>query len=310
MTEEVVRKKKRRKKLTFWQVVKKKPAPIIGTSVVLTFLIIKILEFFMNWFFNKDNMVPGISHVYSLTLFYPFVFAIIFVVVTNYFKKKINGRRKKKNPEEKSVLDGKYGRGFTWRDIYRDREAFLLFWIVSLQIAGILFYITRLIGGLSKNHAVSSIGESGLPTLLFISAILSVFVTVYLENTLIPWLFQTKKGSSLLGIIVLVMGIITAYLTSGISYLWTASDELDDVIQNDFVLNLILPVDIPVIAMGVATLWVAYKARKCKIKKQFKLIKIGVIIAVVSMVISFTPIPTVLQALFLSFRMMIRDMGM
>jgi hypothetical protein len=277
--------------IKFWQVVKKKIVPILVITLVLTFVVIKVIDFILNWYLNRDTAAYGVYYNFTVSLFSPIFFIILFVIVTNIVKKYMN-----KDVERKQGVLFKYHRGFTWRDIYRDKDAFAFFLIVAFGIFILLYNIVQWISGLSLNYAISSMRHISTELLIVISAVVAVWLVVFLQNTIIAWLIKTEKGNKMLGLLVLIFGILTALVMCGISYLWTPIDELSEDLKNDFYVGLLIPFDMTTIFYGLVTLWLA-KMAKPYAKGQQKIILIGVITAVISVIISFTPAQMVIQFL-------------
>ena len=50
--------------IKFWEVVKKKPLQILGITIGLTFIIVKLIDFVLNWYLNKDMASYRVSYNY------------------------------------------------------------------------------------------------------------------------------------------------------------------------------------------------------------------------------------------------------
>ena len=72
-------------------------------------------------------------------------------------------------------------------------------------------------------------------------------------------------------------------------------------------MSIIIPFDMPTMLFGLITIWFAVKARTYA-KAQKKMIRTGVIIAVISVIISFTPLQMIIQGIFISFRWLMGEL--
>ena len=70
-------------KVKFWETVKKKPVHILGITAALTFVIVKLIDFVLNWYLNKDVAPHGPSYNYTISIFSPVFFVIFFIFTTN-----------------------------------------------------------------------------------------------------------------------------------------------------------------------------------------------------------------------------------
>lgn len=52
-------------KIRFWETVKKKPVHILGITTVFTFVVVKLIDFVLNWAFNKDVAPHGPTYNYT-----------------------------------------------------------------------------------------------------------------------------------------------------------------------------------------------------------------------------------------------------
>jgi len=288
--------------LKFWQVVKKKPALIAGLTVAATYITIKIIDILLNWYFNRGTSQYGFYINYTVVTFYPVFLVVFFVIVTNIIKGHIN---KNIGVERKPGRLDKYDRGYTWRDIYKDSDMFKLYVFVAFGMFCLIYSILEWISGLSGNYAIESISSSATTIAMILSIITSGFIVVFLQNKVVAWLIETEKGNKVLGISVFVFGIITAYCMSGISYLWSSVDDFTSDLENDVLMGLLIPFDVQTIFAALVTVWLAVMAKKYT-KGQTQLIRTGLIIAIVSVIISFTPLQTGIQGIFIYARVILR----
>ena len=138
-------------KVKFWETVKKKLVHILGITTVLTFVIVKLIDFVLNWVFNKDVAPHGPTYNYTISIFSPVFFVLFFVFITNLFKKNMN-----KSTSENKCIESKYGKTYTWKDIFKDKESIAFFVIITLGIFGLLYSGTQWLSGLSGNYALVS----------------------------------------------------------------------------------------------------------------------------------------------------------
>lgn len=281
-------------KIRFWETVKKKPVHILGITTVLTFVIVKLIDFMLNWAFNKDVAPHGPTYNYTISIFSPVFFALFFVFVTNLFKKNMN-----KSTSENKCIKSKYGKTYTWKDIFKDKESIAFFVIIALGIFALLYSGTQWLSSLSGNYAIVSLQYTSLETFIIISAVIAVFVVVALQNTIIAWLIYTEKGNKALGKIVFLFGVLTLLVMCGINYLWANPNEILSSFRDDYAIGLIIPFDVQTMVFGLITLWLRKKA-KVYATGQKKMIKWGTILAVVSVAISFTPLQILIQGAVIS----------
>ena len=117
--------------IKFWQVVKKKLLPILEISVLLTFIVVKVIDFILNWYLNKQIAAYSIAtYSYTISFLSPVFFIIIFLMVTNAMK-----RQMRKAVQKPKKIRTKYDRGYTWKDIFKDRVSFGLFLIITLFLS-------------------------------------------------------------------------------------------------------------------------------------------------------------------------------
>lgn len=281
-------------KVKFWETVKKKPVHILGITAALTFVIVKLIDFVLNWYLNKDVAPHGPSYNYTISIFSPVFFVIFFIFTTNLFKKNMN-----KNTSEDKGMKSKYGKTYTWKDIFKDKESIAFFVIITLGIFALLYTGTQWISSLSGNYAIDSLRYISLEILIIISAVISVFVVVVLQNTIIAWLINTEKGNKALGKIVFLFGVLTFLVMCGINYLWANPNEILSSFRDDYAIGLIIPFDVQTMVFGLITLWLRKKA-KVYATGQRKMIKWGTVLAVVSIIISFTPLQILIQGAVIS----------
>lgn len=277
----------------FWQVVKEKFAKILVLTIVFTYIITKVIDVVLNWALNRETAAYGIRYNYTISLFSPIIFVIVFIVVTNIIKGKMNN-----SSGNKSEIFTKYNRGFGWKDIFYSKDSFFLVVILTIGLYYFIQSLGQRIATLSGNYGISTIGNIGGTGLLIVTIFLSVVIVVFLQNTILSWLMNSEQGNRVLGIVVFVFGIITAAAMSGVSYLWTSADEAGGSIAEDFWLGAIIPFDIQTTFFAMLTLWFAVKAFKYA-KSQMRLTVTGLGIAIVSFIISLTPVATVLQVMFI-----------
>lgn len=277
----------------FWQVVKEKFAKILVLTIVFTYIATKVIDVVLNWALNRETAAYGMHYNYTISLFSPIIFVIVFIVVTNILK------GKKNNPSDnKSEIFTKYNRGFGWKDIFYSKDSFFLLVILTIGLYYLIQRLGQRFATLSGNYGISTIGNIGGTGLWIVTIFLSVVIVVFLQNTILSWLMNSEQGNRVLGIVVFVFGIITAVAMSGVSYLWTSANEAGDSITEDFWLGAIIPFDIQTTFFAMLTLWFAVKAFKYA-KSQRRLTVTGLGIAIVSFIISLTPIATVLQVMFI-----------
>lgn len=279
------------KEWTFWEVVKKKAVLILGITIVATFVFIKAVDFVLNWCFNNEPVVYGHRTNYTVVGFMPFIFVIAFIITTNIIKRRLNssGGEQQLNKQEH----------YTWSDIFKEKESILLYMLVSVAIFASLHFSIQKISTLSNKHAVASLADTSVEGLAIVSAIVGAFLFVFLQRTLVVWLKTTELGNKTLGLLVLVFGVITMAVMCGINYLWTPAEEIAESIQDDFAIGLLIPFDVSTMIFTLATFWLWKTARKCKLCNK-EWINTGLIIAIISLVISFTPLQLIIQGIFIS----------
>lgn len=280
--------------IKFWEVVKKKPLQILGITIGLTFIIVKLIDFVLNWYLNKDMASYRVSYNYSISFFSPVFFVVFFILITNLFKKSMS-----KRTSGNMLVISKYGKTYTWKDVFKDKESIAFFVIITGGVFGLLYYGTQWISDNSRNYALYSLRHISVETYIIISAVIAIFVVVVMQNTLIAWLVNTEKGNKALGKLVFVFGVLTFLVMCGISYLWANPDEIVSSFRDDYVIGLIIPFDLQTMVFGLITLWLGKKA-KTYAMGQRKMIIGGVVLAIVSVVISFTPLQMIIQAVFVS----------
>lgn len=287
--------------MNFWQVVKKKLPVILGWTIGITFVVVKVIDALLNWVLNRKTAAYGVQYNVSAAMFSPVIFIVLFVGITKYIKKRLNGGK-----TEGEGMQFKYHRGFTWKDIYRDREAFSFFVLMIYLINGLLYIGIRSFSKPSGNYAIISSQDTPISVLPLVSIVLAVIAVVFLENTVVGWLIKTKRGNQVLGKLVLFAGILTACVMGGVHYLWTPSKQSVEDFQMDAIIDFVTPFDFPTVFFGILTIWLAFKARKYAVSER-KTIMLGVVIAVVSVIISFTPLNEMIQMMFMYLHYIIVD---
>lgn len=288
----------------FWQVVKEKFAKILVLTIVFTYIATKLIDTVLNWALNRETAAYGIRYNYTISLFTPIIFVIVFIVVTNMVKGKLNNTSGKK-----SEIFTRYNRGFGWKDILYSKDSFFLAVILTIGLYCLIQRIAQRFATISGNYGIATIGNVGGIGLWIVVIFLSVVIVVFLQNTVLSWLMNSEQGNRILGGVVLVFGILTAAVMSGVSYLWTSLDEAGGNMAEDFWLGAILPFDLQTTFFAMLTIWFALKAFKYA-QSQRKLTIIGLGIAIVSFVLSMTPVSTVLQVVFIELHCVITGESM
>ena len=282
----------------FINTIKEKLKYVLGWSVGLTFVIGKIIEFVINWLLNVNYRGYGPRTIFPITIFYPIIFVVMFIKVTNYYKKKLNGEL---SPQGTSVHGGRtkpeYYGNYTWKDIFKDREVFAFYVVLVMVMYCILYYGLQFISSFTNNYAINSLGMTSTDTLVISSVILAAVLVVFVQNTIISWLSKTEKGNKVLSIVVFGFGIITLMGMLGINYLWENPETIMESFATDYMMGMILPIDLTTSMLAIVTLWFWLKALKCKYVNK-KMINMGMLIAAVSFVISLTPLQTGIQMMW------------
>ncbi len=278
-------------RLKFWEVVKKKPLQILGITTAITFLVVKLIDLFLNWYLNRDNTF--LSYNYTVSFFSPILFVILFIIVTNIMKRRMNrdtlGIRRTSS----------YGTDYTWMDIFTSKSSIVFFIIVTLSILVLLDSGLQKLSTMSINYAITSLDDIPGIALLVVSIIAAMYLVVFLQNTIIAWLMNTPKGNKALSILVLVFGILTFAFMCGLNYLWTAPSEVAASFQTDFLLGLVLPFDITTALYGLITFWLWSIAKNCAYTYVFPLYA-GCVLAGIGILISLTPAQTVIQTIVIT----------
>ena len=207
-----------------------------------------------------------------------------------------------KSTSENKCIESKYGKTYTWKDIFKDRVSFGLFLIITFINVVLLYYGVNWISGLSVNYAITSFAYISTDILLVIAVIGAVYIVVFLQNIIIPWFMDnvvawfinTEKGNKLLGMFVLAFGILTAGFMCGVNYIWTRTEEVGTSMAEDFWLGAIIPFDITTMLFGLITLLFAKIAWPYAVSERRNIL-IGAGIAIISIIISCTPLQTVIQ---------------
>lgn len=291
-------------KIGFIGIIRKKPMPILGWTIGLTFVIGKVIEFIINALLDMSYSGYGPRTIIPITIFNPIIFVIVGINVVNHFKKKYNkalqtGLDNSDMVKRKERPD--YYGNYTWKDIFSDREVFSFYVILAFVLWCVFYYIVQFISRLSSNYAISSLESTDMGSLFVLAAILAALLVVWLQNTVISWLSKTRKGNQVLSIVVFVLGIMTFIAMLGLSYLWEDAATLEESIAMDFLLGELIPIDLTTTAWALVTGWFWNKARKCTYVN-FQLINKGALMAVVAFIISLTPLTTVIQMLWIMLR--------
>lgn len=285
-------------KWKFWSVVKKKIWKILMITIVITFFIVKAVDLYLNWYLNRQTLAYGVRYNYTISIFSPIIAVIVFVLVTNIMKAFLNRRI-----EKQKIEGSKRHWDYTWKDIFKDRESFMFYLLAVLGSYCLWYSIIQKISSLSSNYAVSSIANISTGTVVLVSCITAAILFVILQNTIIAWLIQTEKGHKTLCILTQVFGIVTFAVMIGVSYLWSGAEESIEDFAADAAIGLIIPFDINTVFFGMVTLWLWKKAKAYTAYEEHRArANAGLILAIVSVIISFTPLPMAVQMFIISFK--------
>lgn len=287
-------------KIGFIGTIKEKPLPILGWTIGLTFLVGKVIEFIINWLLDLSYSGYGPRTIMPITIFYPIIFVIVGLKVVKHFRKKLNAPTVTDGqiPVKEKIRPDYYG-NYTWRDIFKDREVFIFYIVLVIGIWCAIYESVQFISRLSTNYAISSLERTSMESLLVIAVIIAALLVVWIQNAIISWLCKTQKGNQVLSITVFLLGIMTCIAMLGISYLWENPETLTESLAGDMFLGMILPIDLTTTTWALWTGWFWNKARTC-MHVDRKMINTGLLIAVVSFIISLTPLQTGIQMLWVA----------
>ena len=192
---------------------------------------------------------------------------------------------------------------FTLLDIFLNKKVFKNFIIVTFLLNCIVVPITNfyliLIEGCTVENSLMLIFTCTNFTSICISALLAIGVILLFEKKLRGWLMQTRGGNTLLSILTLISGIITIAVMCGINSLWIPAEEVAESFRDDAYMGMLIPFDISTIIFALITFSLWNTTRKCTFCHKI-FIHTGILLAVISVIISFTPLQLVIQALLLT----------
>lgn len=278
-------------------IIKQNVLVIIGGSALLTFLIVKVVDFLWNMSLEQTMDDSFVTYVASIGGYSPAIFIIIAALLT-----KICAARQ--TEKEKPSYRGSY----TWKDIFKDRSFFALFLIMSFLMFVVIQIVIMLLVANSDNYAIISIAD--IPGVIFflVAMVFGMQIALGIQNVMLPWFMQTEKGNKIASVIVLVLGVFTTIKMSGIEALWSESGESLEEFMFEYALGDLIPIDIVVLLFALLTVYLWYKVRKTPCREE-KHIKTGFWLAVVSFVISLTPLATGIQFVWIYIRMMVESIG-
>lgn len=284
-----------KQKITFFQTIKEKWLPITGFTIVWTFLFVKVVDIILNWYINKDVVQMGPAVVrYNITIaiFSPIIFIIFFVLVTLRTKKKLIAALAL--PEESVKERPSYWGNYVWQDIFKDRKFFGLFAGVTASLCMFLYGILQWLSGLSDNFAIMTLSDTPFEILIVVAALPSIKLTLFLKNVVMAWFVGTEKGNQIIAKVVFAFGAMTALVASGVEYLFKDPDTAMDEYAQDYALGMLIPIDLPTTFFAIVTVFFWFTAKKCP-WCDAKLLKKGFLLAVISFVISLTPLQSAIQ---------------
>lgn len=278
-------------------VIKQNALVIIGGATLLTFLIVKVVDFLWNLHLEETMDDSFVTYVASIGGYSP----VIFVVIAGLLTIICVGKQTK---SEKPSYRGNY----TWKDIFKDRSFFALFLITSFLIFVVIQMAIILLVASSDNYAIISIADIPGVFFFFVAMVLGMQIALGIQNVILPWFMQTEKGNKIASVIVLVLGIFTTIKMSGIEALWSESGESLEEFMFEYALGDLVSIDIVVLLLALLTVYLWYKVRRTPCRQE-KLIKTGFWLAILSFIISLTPLSTVIQFVWIYIRMMVESIG-
>lgn len=279
------------------EVIKKKPLAILGGAAVITFLLVKVIDIFLNWYVNLNTPNSVITYTASIGMFSPIIFLGIVVLLAKVCAKKYN--------TEQIVPD--YYDNYTWRDIFKDRTFFVLFAILTYILWLIIQIVLIWISNLSENYAIASMANTPVIVTLGVAAVLSMKLALVIQNIVLAWFMRTELGNKVISKVVFGMGVLTAIVMSGIDALWSdPNSSMEEVVQ-DYVLGELIPIDVWTTAFALITIFLWYKVKNCS-WCDGKAVKRGFWIAVISFIISLTPLATGIQFVWIFVSVAIRSL--
>ncbi|MBQ3030571.1 MAG: hypothetical protein IJD24_05040 [Agathobacter sp.] len=278
------------------EVIKKKPFHILGGSIVITFLVVKIIDVLLNWHISNSIGNSAITYVASIGGYSPIIFAIVVVLFSMFFKRNINivqdcdDSHASKRPA--------YYDNYVWKDIFKDRLFFALFAVIAFFLFMVLQFTIVWISQLSDNYAISSMQNIPQILILVVAIFLAMKIALLIQNVFLAWLLRTENGNRLASKIVFAMGILTAIVMSGIDSLWDNPEAGSDEFIMEHILGEVIPIDIGTTVFAIATLFLWYKVKQCSWGEK-KFLNRGFWLAIGSFVISCTPLATGIQYIWI-----------